>query len=133
VARDASVSPLSWISRPASETSFDQRSIGGASVTMISSRVIFPALLPGARTENRSTTWETKVSLHAVQYFFRGDPLVAGNVIVAAADRATGASIHAFDNEPADRRSRFPTCEPAIYSNVVHRRVPEACLTVQTI
>ena len=41
--------------------------------------------------------WETKVSPDAVQYFFHGDPLVAGDVIVAGADRATGASVHAFD------------------------------------
>lgn len=41
--------------------------------------------------------WETKVSPDAVQYFFHGDPLVTGDVIVAGADRATGASVHAFD------------------------------------
>jgi outer membrane protein assembly factor BamB len=41
--------------------------------------------------------WETKVSPDAVQYFFHGDPYVAGDIIVAGADRATGASIHAFD------------------------------------
>jgi outer membrane protein assembly factor BamB len=41
--------------------------------------------------------WETKVSPDAAQYFFHGDPYVAGDVIVAGADRATGASIHAFD------------------------------------
>jgi len=41
--------------------------------------------------------WETKVSPDAVQYFFHGDPYVAGEVIVAGADRATGASIHAFN------------------------------------
>ena len=31
------------------------------------------------------------------RYLFHGDPLVAGDVIVAGADRATGASVHAFD------------------------------------
>ena len=41
--------------------------------------------------------WETKVSPDSAQYFFHGDPLVAGDVIVAGADRAAGASIHAFD------------------------------------
>jgi outer membrane protein assembly factor BamB len=41
--------------------------------------------------------WETKVTTDSVQYFFHGDPLIAGNVIVAGADRATGANIHAFD------------------------------------
>jgi outer membrane protein assembly factor BamB len=41
--------------------------------------------------------WETKVSPDSTQYFFHGDPLVADDVIVAGADRAAGASIHAFD------------------------------------
>jgi outer membrane protein assembly factor BamB len=41
--------------------------------------------------------WETKVSPDSVQYFFHSDPLIAGDVIVVGADRATGASIHAFD------------------------------------
>jgi outer membrane protein assembly factor BamB len=41
--------------------------------------------------------WETKVSPDADQYFFHGDPYVANGVVVAGADRATGASIHAFD------------------------------------
>jgi outer membrane protein assembly factor BamB len=41
--------------------------------------------------------WETKVSPDSAQYFFHGDPLVAGDVIVAGADRPTGASIHALD------------------------------------
>jgi outer membrane protein assembly factor BamB len=41
--------------------------------------------------------WETKVSPDSDQYFFHGDPLIAGAVIVAGADRPTGASIHALD------------------------------------
>lgn len=41
--------------------------------------------------------WETKVSSGATQYFFHGDPFVAGNVIVVGADAATGGNIHAFD------------------------------------
>jgi outer membrane protein assembly factor BamB len=41
--------------------------------------------------------WETKVSPDSTQYFFHGDPYIAKDVIVAAADRAAGASIHAFD------------------------------------
>jgi outer membrane protein assembly factor BamB len=41
--------------------------------------------------------WETKVSPDSDQYFFHGDPLIAGGVIVAGADRPTGASIHALD------------------------------------
>ncbi len=41
--------------------------------------------------------WETKVSPDSTQYFFHGDPFIAGDVIVAAADRPAGASIHALD------------------------------------
>lgn len=41
--------------------------------------------------------WETKVSPDAEQYFFHSDPFVSGGVIVAGADRASGASLHAFD------------------------------------
>jgi outer membrane protein assembly factor BamB len=41
--------------------------------------------------------WETNVSPDSAQYFFHGDPLIAGDVIVVGADGATGASIHAFD------------------------------------
>jgi hypothetical protein len=41
--------------------------------------------------------WETAVNTDGVQYFFHGDPAVVGERIVAAADRATGASAHAFD------------------------------------
>lgn len=41
--------------------------------------------------------WETKVSPDPDQYFFHSDLLVVGDVIVAGSDRATGASIHAFD------------------------------------
>ena len=41
--------------------------------------------------------WETKLSPDTVQYFFHGDPLFSGEVIVIGADRATGASIHALD------------------------------------
>jgi len=50
--------------------------------------------------------WETKVSPDAAQYFFHGDPYVAGHVIVAGADRATGASIHAFDTSTGKERWR---------------------------
>jgi outer membrane protein assembly factor BamB len=41
--------------------------------------------------------WQTKVSPDSTQYFFHADPVVAGDVLVAGADRPTGASIHAFD------------------------------------
>jgi outer membrane protein assembly factor BamB len=41
--------------------------------------------------------WETKLSPDAEQYFFHGNPLVAGDIIVVGADRARGASIHAVD------------------------------------
>lgn len=50
--------------------------------------------------------WETKVSPDTVQYFFHGDPLVAGDVIVTGADRTTGASIHAFDTSTGKERWR---------------------------
>ena len=50
--------------------------------------------------------WETKVSPDAVQYFFHGDPYVTGDIIVAGADRATGASIHAFDRSTGKERWR---------------------------
>ena len=41
--------------------------------------------------------WETKVSPDPAQYFFHGDVLIANDVIVAGADRASGANVHAFD------------------------------------
>lgn len=41
--------------------------------------------------------WETKVGPETGQYFFHGDPLVAGDTIVVGADAATGGNIHAFD------------------------------------
>jgi outer membrane protein assembly factor BamB len=40
--------------------------------------------------------WETNVSPDSLQYFFHGDPVIAGDIIVVGADRATGASVHAF-------------------------------------
>jgi outer membrane protein assembly factor BamB len=43
--------------------------------------------------------WETTVNTDGVQYFFHGDPAVVGDRIVVAADRATGASAHAFDRQ----------------------------------
>jgi outer membrane protein assembly factor BamB len=52
--------------------------------------------------------WETKVSPDAVQYFFHGDPYVAGDVIVAGADRASGASIHAFERSTGKELWRHP-------------------------
>jgi glucose dehydrogenase len=42
-----------------------------------------------------------------VQYFFHGDPYVAGDVIVAGADRPTGASIHAFDRSTGKELWRY--------------------------
>jgi outer membrane protein assembly factor BamB len=41
--------------------------------------------------------WETQLSSDSGQYFFHGDPLIAGDVIVVGADRTTGASVHALD------------------------------------
>ena len=52
--------------------------------------------------------WETKVSPDALQYFFHGDPFVAGDVIVAAADRATGANIHAFSRSTGKELWQYP-------------------------
>ena len=75
--------------------------------------------------------WETKVSPDAVQHFFHGDPLVAGDVIVAGADRATGASVHAFDrltgkelwSHPAGRGVNGPLAGTTTHVRV-HRRGP---------
>jgi outer membrane protein assembly factor BamB len=46
-----------------------------------------------------ATRWETAVNTDGVQYFFHGDPALVGDRIVAAADRATGASAHGFDRQ----------------------------------
>jgi outer membrane protein assembly factor BamB len=51
--------------------------------------------------------WETKVSPDSLQYFFHGDPLVAGDVIVIGADRPTGAGIHAFDQSTGRELWRY--------------------------
>jgi outer membrane protein assembly factor BamB len=52
--------------------------------------------------------WENKVSPDPEQYFFHSDPIVGGDVIVVAADRATGANIHAFDVSTGKELWRHP-------------------------
>jgi glucose dehydrogenase len=41
--------------------------------------------------------WQTKVGPDSGQYFFHGDPLVAGDTIVVGADAASGGQVHAFN------------------------------------
>jgi outer membrane protein assembly factor BamB len=41
--------------------------------------------------------WETKVGPGTAQYFFHGDPLVAGDTIVVGADATSGGNVHAFN------------------------------------
>jgi outer membrane protein assembly factor BamB len=52
--------------------------------------------------------WDTAVNTDGVQYFFHGDPAVAGDAIVAAADRATGANAHGFDRASGKELWRHP-------------------------
>jgi outer membrane protein assembly factor BamB len=52
--------------------------------------------------------WETRVTADSSQYFFHGDPFIAEDLIVIGADRAAGASIHAFDRSTGkESRSNF--------------------------
>ncbi len=52
--------------------------------------------------------WETKVSPDSAQYFFHGDPLVAGDTIVVGSDAAGGANVHAFNRTTGQELWRHP-------------------------
>jgi outer membrane protein assembly factor BamB len=51
--------------------------------------------------------WEARVSTGPAQYFFHSDPYLAADAVVADADSANGAAIHAFDIATGKERWRY--------------------------